>query len=738
MDINELESYRLGDAIKFNDKLNPRLWSNEHLKPEVKQALLAIADDFREFLGIKDLDIQDITVSGSNAAYTYTPHSDIDLHLVVDLSKVCSNEVYRELFDAKKYQYNDEHNYRIGPYDVELYVQDSTQPHHSQGIYSLVNDDWVRVPVRRQPKIDDISVRSKYQDLGNRIEQALKSGNIETIKALWDKVKTMRRTGLAKTGEFGPENLTFKLLRRHGLLEKLKVAVNQARDQELSLQEQQPKKKKIYGYQNYWYPGYDYYAGLSQDVDPPSEVEESKAVKFDDKKIPLDKVVDKFVKFCAKHLHLDSLPKIVLRSDTKFGSQQQTMGHYVDDDHLIEVETHGRHVLDILRTLAHELVHYRQHRRGPVPDTAGDTGSPWEDEAHAVAGVLMRYFDRAHPEFFKTQMVDESTTDEDYDPNGPPPGPETKPTMPKGTIRVDVSDMYDWYKLGKNISNLKGADKSQFGKGPPSTIISFGDEDTEHKYIKDLENLGLSTTDIDPVDPNQPKGMPRQKTDPTYNVNEAFDKPYKLLRWEKGDYGDVDAIARLGDNTFLSIMFNKGFSQETKEEAWSVEFYRNNSQEVTGEGDAQRVFATVLSAIQTFIKKYKPNKVYFSASKEVEPGQNAQSRARLYDSLVQRYARAWGFTSSRSDTGSKVTYELSRIKPAVAESTGYIPVNDKEARDPRYSMAITQDIKPGEVQRQAAKMGFTTDAAGVPPLLMKLQNQLQEIKTGTSRWTYLK
>jgi pyrimidine deaminase RibD-like protein len=113
--------------------------------------------------------------------------------------------------------------------------------------------------------------------------------------------------------------------------------------------------------------------------------------------------------------------------------------------------------------------------------------------------------------------------DEDYDPNGPPPGPETKPTMPAGTVRVDVSDVYDWYKLGTHISNLKGADKSIFGKGPPSTIISFGSEEEEHKYIKDLERLGLTTTDIDPVDPNQPPGMPRQKTDPTFNVNENFD-----------------------------------------------------------------------------------------------------------------------------------------------------------------------------------------------------------------------
>jgi len=70
---------------------------------------------------------------------------------------------------------------------------------------------------------------------------------------------------------------------------------------------------------------------------------------------------------------------------------------------------------------------------------------------------------------------------------------------------------------------------------------------------------------------------------------------------------------------------------------------------------------------------------------------------------------------------------------SVAEASGYIPVNNKEAQDPRYAMAITVDIKPGEIQRQAAKMGFKTDAAGVPPLLMKLQNQLKEIKAGTAR-----
>ena len=198
------------------------------------------------------------------------------------------------------------------------------------------------------------------------------------------------------------------------------------------------------------------------------------------------------------------------------------------------------------------------------------------------------------------------------------------------------------------------------------------------------------------------------------NVSESFDKPYKVLRWEKGDHGDVDAIARLDDNTFLSIMFTKGFSQETKEEAWSVEFYRNNSQEVTGEGDAQRVFATVLSAIQTFIKKYKPNKVFFAANKVDDTGHDSPSRSRLYDSLVQRYAKSWGFKAFRADTGNKVMYELSRISKDVTEASGYIP-SEKQKNDPRFSTALTVDVKPDSIKKNAKAFYWNTSRAGIPP-----------------------
>jgi len=144
MNILELDSYRLADAVKFHNRLNPRLWSSdEHLHPEVRKKLLEIAADFQEFLGIDALEVEDITISGSNAAYSYTPHSDIDLHLVVRKPEM-ADQVYQELFNAKKYQYNDLHNIRIRGADVELYVQSADETPVSLGEYSIAQDQWLQ------------------------------------------------------------------------------------------------------------------------------------------------------------------------------------------------------------------------------------------------------------------------------------------------------------------------------------------------------------------------------------------------------------------------------------------------------------------------------------------------------------------------------------------------------------------------------------------------------------------
>jgi len=115
--------------------------------------------------------------------------------------------------------------------------------------------------------------------------------------------------------------------------------------------------------------------------------------------------------------------------------------------------------------------------------------------------------------------INEIVKSEDQHPNERPLGPETKPSMPQGTIRVKVSDVYDWYKLGQHISDLEGLGKHDFGKGPPEAVISFGSEEEEHEYVKLLQKLGLEILDVDPGKADAP-GV---ETDPTYNTENFAD-----------------------------------------------------------------------------------------------------------------------------------------------------------------------------------------------------------------------
>ena len=398
MNIDQLESYNLGDAVKFNTKLNPKLWAaDEHLLPEVRSKLLEIADEFREFLGVSDIQLKDITISGSNAAYTYTPHSDIDLHLVVDLPEADASEVYRELFDAKKYQFNDQHNIKIGGYDVETYVQDANKPHHSQGIYSILNNDWIDVPKRRKPAVDDISTRSKYDDLSQRIDQALASGDANTITSLTEKIRDMRQAGLDTRGEFGPENLAFKMLRTQGKIKELYDARNAAKDQELSLKERKkPDSVFTYGFKH-----------PAEEAKIPTIVEEISGPSDED-------ILKDFISFCVKELKIEQMPTIKLRRDPQWPVMHKTFGRYINDRHLLEVAWGQRHIMDVLRTVAHELTHTHQHERDGArmgPD-AGETGSPWENEANARAGILMRDYARLHPEYFAVGQAEDLHADE--------------------------------------------------------------------------------------------------------------------------------------------------------------------------------------------------------------------------------------------------------------------------------------------------------------------------------------
>ena len=88
------------------DKLNPDLWVDGHLRPEVEEALNKIVEEFLDHFNI-ELNVEDVNIIGSNAGYNYKSKSDIDLHIITDYSSYPADvDIMDELFQAKKNNFN--------------------------------------------------------------------------------------------------------------------------------------------------------------------------------------------------------------------------------------------------------------------------------------------------------------------------------------------------------------------------------------------------------------------------------------------------------------------------------------------------------------------------------------------------------------------------------------------------------------------------------------------------------
>lgn len=219
-------------TVTVNRELNPQLWREGELDPRVKQHLVDIAEHFREFVGV-DLDLVDLTVTGSNANYTWTRHSDLDLHLIV---RGTPTDEERELYSAKKTLWSTQHDIQIRGHEVECYVQGQDEPHHSTGVYSLARDRWVIEPKKTQPTFDDNAVDAKYQDLISLSRRVLDQGELRDLERVKDRITKMRKAGLERAGEWSTENLVFKQLRREGIIDQLADRIRELEDQELSLE----------------------------------------------------------------------------------------------------------------------------------------------------------------------------------------------------------------------------------------------------------------------------------------------------------------------------------------------------------------------------------------------------------------------------------------------------------------------------------------------------------------------
>jgi len=113
---------------------------------------------------------------------------------------------------------------------------------------------------------------------------------------------------------------------------------------------------------------------------------------------------EKFLPLAMHYLKLERLPKMVFQSSIH-DQEQPTFGRYVNNENTLYVALSNRHPVDILRTVAHELQHFKQDTEHQLNPDSGTTGSPEENEAHAMAGIVMRHFNKEYPEYLLDKPV---------------------------------------------------------------------------------------------------------------------------------------------------------------------------------------------------------------------------------------------------------------------------------------------------------------------------------------------
>lgn len=583
MRLDEFHSFDLSDTVKFHNELNPAIFNQDKkMDSEVRRQLLMIAKDFVEDLGISDFEVSDVTISGSNAAYSYTKNSDLDLHILVDFNSLSDNEVYQEFFDAKKSLYNEKHDITVRGIPVELYVQDTNQPHVTLGEYSVLNNKWLKIPTKNRANFNHTTTKLKFEKLYHLLSMAYKAKDYNRLLKVLDILKRYRRAGLDTHGEFGPENLAYKALRNLGIVQDLYDLKNALHSKKLSL---------------------------------------------------------------------------------------------------------------------------------------------------------------------------ENITDEDYSSNSPPPNREFSPTIPKGTISVDVSDVYDWNKLGKHISNLKGkvdvdeATRRDFLKslGAVGAATAAGGAEAG-KFVGIVDRIYNPTRDWDKEKQilltrgeniltrlvgliNQQRAKKGQK---------AIRKPYLDIgtdfnlasAW--GDYKDgvirmdVTVFYDLTDDTIAAVI---GHELGHLMYGDALSGYSKTNPKLNYENELRAdVFGIQLMiaagydpklALQDLIDQRTDNNngavPVDAAGSDTHPTLK-QRQKNINDTLKREI---FHLTSALRNYNQNYQYLASlqqKQNKGFAESaSGYIP-SKKQAKDPRFSSALTVDIKPDSIQKNAKAFGSKISRAGIPPI----------------------
>jgi predicted nucleotidyltransferase len=218
---------------------------------DIRKKLLEISNEYLDFIDVEFF-VHDVVLTGSLSNYNWSEFSDVDLHIIIDMDEFDNkknsdstilHKIIEDFFDSKEKVWKSKHNIKIKGFDLEIYIQDLHQDHVSSGVYSILNNKWVIKPEKTNPNIDDNKIIQKGEEYGKQIDDLIdklsqnKDISDDTSK-LYKKIKNFRQSGLESGGEYSYENLTFKLLRRNGYIEKLLNLKSKIIDKKLSITEQ--------------------------------------------------------------------------------------------------------------------------------------------------------------------------------------------------------------------------------------------------------------------------------------------------------------------------------------------------------------------------------------------------------------------------------------------------------------------------------------------------------------------
>ena len=237
----------LEEKIEKHDTLNPKLWAikTNKLLPEVREKIEEIVDTFLNQLKEDKIKIipDDVILIGSNAGYNYNAASDVDIHIVADIDDLdCPDNLYPLLYSAYRSIFNSKYDITLHGVPAEIYVETEGLPRISDGVYSVVKDEWLKEPEPKDvPEIDEVEFNKNFAKWQDKVDDILEMGEdldseepvIDLINDLYD----LRQKGLkTKEGMYSIDNLIFKEIRSLGELDELKDLKDKLTAKRLSLE----------------------------------------------------------------------------------------------------------------------------------------------------------------------------------------------------------------------------------------------------------------------------------------------------------------------------------------------------------------------------------------------------------------------------------------------------------------------------------------------------------------------